>query len=388
MSGRRRDLRTRLIHGGLERVEGSVVQPVFQTATWEAEETASYDDIRYLRLSNSPNHRDLAARLAGICGGEAAVVAGSGMAAITTTLLTLLESEPGWDRPHLLAQDCLYGGTLSFLTEDAPALGIDVDFVGGSREEWAARARPGTRAFLVESLTNPLLEVADLEAAVAFCRERGIVSVIDNTFASPVNYRPLEAGFDVELHSATKYLNGHSDIVAGAVVSTAERVRRITHKMNHLGGVLDPHACFLLQRGLKTLALRVEQQNHNALFLAQRLADHPSVAAVHYPGLAGHPGHERARRWFAGCGGVLSFDLGSAGDARRLIGRLELAVDAPSLGGVETLVSRPAVSSHAGQSPGRRRALGIGDGLVRVAVGIEAAEDLWADFESALAAGS
>ena len=382
----RRDLRTRLIHGGLERVEGSVVQPVFQSATYEAAEEVSYDDIRYLRLSNSPNHRDLAARLAGICGGEAAAVAGSGMAAITTTLLTLLESEPGRDRPHLLAQDCLYGGTLSFLAEDAPALGISVDFVGGDDpEEWAARARPGTRAFLVESLTNPLLEVADLEAVTAFCRERGIVSVIDNTFASPVNYRPLEAGFDVELHSATKYLNGHSDIVAGAVVSTAERVRRVTHKMNHLGGVLDPHACFLLQRGLKTLSLRVEEQNRNALFLARRLAEHPAVGAVHYPGLAGHPGHERARRWFAAGGGVLSFDLGGVEEARRLIGRLELAVEAPSLGGVETLVSRPAVSSHAGQSPERRRALGIGDGLVRVAVGIEAAGDLWADFEAALA---
>ena len=389
MSGRPRDLRTRLIHGGLDRVEGSVVQPVFQSATWEAEETASYDDIRYLRLSNSPNHRDLAARLAGICGGEAAVVAGSGMAAITTTLLTLLEAEPGRERPHLLAQDCLYGGTLSFLAEDAPALGIDVDFVGGDDpEEWAARARRGTGAFLVESLTNPLLEVADLEAVAAFCRERGIVSVIDNTFASPVNYRPLEAGFDIELHSATKYLNGHSDLVAGAVVSSAERVRRVTHKMNHLGGVLDPHACFLLQRGLKTLALRVEQQNRNALFLARRLADHPAVAAVHYPGLAGHPGHERARRWFAGCGGVLSFDVESADAARRLIDGLELAVEAPSLGGVETLVSRPAVSSHAGQSPGQRRALGIGDGLVRVAAGIEAAEDLWADFEAALTAAS
>ena len=383
------DLRTRLIHGGLHRVAGAVVQPVFQTATYEAEETASYDDIRYLRLSNSPNHRDLAARLAAITGGEAAVVAGSGMAAITTTLLTLLESAPGRERPHLLAQDCLYGGTLSFLAEDAPTLGIDVDFVNGDddHQEWASRSRPGTRAFLVESLTNPLLEVADLEAVTAFCRERGIVSVIDNTFASPVNYRPLEAGFDVELHSATKYLNGHSDIVAGAVISTQERIRRVTHKMNHLGGVLDPHACFLLQRGLKTLALRVEQQNHNALFLAQRLAEHSSVAAVHYPGLAGHPGHERARRWFAGCGGVLSFDLGGPEAARRLIDRLELAVEAPSLGGVETLVSRPAVSSHAGQSPERRRALGIGDGLVRVAVGIEAAEDLWADFEAALAGG-
>lgn len=375
------DLRTKLVHGGVPRVAGAVVLPVFQTATYEAVAGGGYDDIRYLRLSNSPNHRDLAARLAAACGAEAAVVTGSGMAAIATTLLALLEGGG-----HLLAQDCLYGGTLSFLTEDAPGLGLGVDFVAGDdRAQWAARARPETRAFLVESLTNPLLQVADLEGVVGFCRDRGIVSVIDNTFASPVNYRAIEAGFDVEIHSATKYLNGHSDLVAGCVVSTAQRIGRITHKLNHLGGILDPHACFLLQRGMKTLALRVAQQNANALYLAERLAAHPAVERVHYPGLPGHPHHERARRWFAGCGGVLSFDVAGGGAAAQaVLGRLRLAVDAPSLGGVETLVSRPAVSSHAGQTPAQRAALGIGDGLVRVAVGIEAAQDLWADFEAAL----
>ena len=376
------DLRTRLIHSGLERTDGALVQPVFQSATYESVQAGSYDDIRYLRLNNSPNHRDLAARLTAITGGEAAVVAGSGMAAITTTLMTLVRSGG-----HILAQDCLYGGTLSFLEEDAPAMGISVDTVDGDAPDtWAAKVRDNTRVFLVESLSNPTLRIADLKAVVAFCRDHGITSVIDNTFASPVNYRPLEAGFDVELHSATKYLNGHSDLVAGCVISSASIIERVTHKLNHLGGMLDPHACFLLQRGLKTLALRVAEQNTNAVYLAERLAAHPAVDHVNYPTLEDHPHRERAGRWFAGCGGVLSFDVaGGADEAQGVIDRLTLATDAPSLGGVETLVSRPAVSSHAGQPPELRVAMGIGDGLVRVAAGIEAAHDLWADFEAALA---
>jgi cystathionine beta-lyase/cystathionine gamma-synthase len=376
------DLRTRLIHSGLDRTDGAVVQPVFQSATYEADAASSYDDIRYLRLNNSPNHRDLAARLTAITGGEAAVVAGSGMAAITTTLLALLESGG-----HVLAQDCLYGGTLSFLAVDAPGMGIAVDTVDGdAADTWAAKVRDDTRVFLVESLSNPTLRIADLEAVVAFCRERGITSVIDNTFTSPVNFRPLEMGFDVELHSATKYLNGHSDLVAGCAISSSVIIDRVTHKLNHLGATLDPHACFLLQRGMKTLVLRVQQQNANAAYLAQRLAGDPAVEHVNYPTLDNHPHRERASRWFAGCGGVLSFSVVGGGVAAQgMMDRLTLAVDAPSLGGVETLVSRPAVSSHAGQPPEQRASLGIGDGLVRVAVGIEAAEDLWADFESALA---
>jgi cystathionine beta-lyase/cystathionine gamma-synthase len=375
------DLRTRLIHSGLEHTDGAVVQPIFQSATYETEPGGTYDDIRYLRLNNSPNHRDLAARLTAITGGEAAVVAASGMAAISTTLMALLESGD-----HILAQDCLYGGTLSFLAQDAPAMNISMDAVDGDMPgTWVTKVRDQTRVFLVESLSNPTLRVADLEAVVAFCREHDIISVIDNTFASPVNFRPLEMGFDVELHSATKYLNGHSDIVAGCVVSSHEIIKRVTHKLNHLGATLDPHACFLLQRGMKTLALRVAQQNENATILAQRLAGHSAVEHVNYPTLACHPHHDRATRLFAGCGGVLSFDVvGGGAAAQEVIDSLTLATDAPSLGGVETLVSRPAVSSHAGQPTEQRLRLGIGAGLVRVAVGIEAPQDLWADFSAAL----
>lgn len=375
------DLRTRLIHSGIERTDGAVVQPVFQSSTYEAQPGASYDEIRYLRLNNSPNHRDLEARLTAITGGEAAAVTGSGMAAITTTLMSLLSSGD-----HVLAQDCLYGGSLSFLTEDAPAMGVSVTFVDADAPDtWADHVQPSTRLFLVESLTNPTLVVADLEAVVGFCNEHNILSVIDNTFASPVNYRPLDAGFDVELHSATKYLNGHSDLVAGCVISSRTIVDAVTHKLNHLGATLDPHACFLLQRGMKTLALRVQQQNENAAELAHRLQDHPAVAHVYYPTLPDHPQHERAKRLFAGCGGVLSFDVVGGGDAAQsVMDRLQLAVDAPSLGGIETLVSRPAVSSHAGQSAQERERMGIGDELVRLAVGIEASQDLWQDLEQAL----
>jgi len=234
-------------------------------------------------------------------------------------------------------------------------------------------------------MTNPLLEVADLAAVVRFAREHGLVSIIDNTFASPVNYRPVAAGFDLALHSATKYLNGHADIVAGCVAGRAALIERIRHKLNLLGGALDAHAAFLLKRGLKTLALRVRFQNDSCLSIARYLAQHPKVARVNYPGLEQHPQHERARELFAGCGGVLSFELhGGAAAADAFAARLRLPAVAPSLGGVQSLVTRPATTSHAGLEPDARRALGISEGLLRLSVGIEATEDLLADLAQAL----
>lgn len=383
MSTAKRDIRTELVHAGEleEAPAGAVVLPVFQSATFASGEEESYDDIRYIRLNNTPNHRVLHDKLAAVVGGEAAVVTGSGMAAITTALMTLLKVGD-----HFLAQDCLYGGTHSWLTQDMPALGVTFDFVEGNEPGgWKDLLRPETKLIYVETMTNPLLEVADLEGVVAFAREHGLVSVIDNTFASPVNFRPLEIGFDLEIHSATKYLNGHSDIVAGCVIGGGERIAAIIHKLNHLGGTLDPHACFLLHRGLKTLALRVRQQNENGLRLARFLEGDERIGKVNYPGLESHPQHQRAQRLFTGCGGVLSFELG--GDpaaAERLLAHLELPVSAPSLGGVESLITRPARTSHRGLSPKERAAIGIGDSLIRMAVGIEAGEDLCADFAQAL----
>jgi cystathionine gamma-synthase/cystathionine gamma-lyase/cystathionine beta-lyase len=377
-------IETDLIHAGepRPRIGGAVVAPIFQSSTFELDGAdADYHDIRYLRLSNSPTHLQLHAKLAAIEGTQAAVATTSGMAAISTALLTVLRAGD-----HLIAQRCLYGGTHDLVTHDLPALGIETTFVDGDDPQaWAAALRPTTRAFYCESLTNPTLELADLPGIAAFARARGLVSMIDNTFATPVNLRPASLGFDLVLHSATKYLNGHSDIVAGAVMGAQAQIDAVKRKLDHLGGSIDPHAAFLLLRGLKTLALRVRQHNASALALAQRLATHPAVAAVRYPGLPSHAQHERARTLLAGFGGMLSFELhGGVEAARGLLRRLQLATEAPSLGGPETLVTRPAHSSHAGLSPGDRAALGIGDGLVRMSVGLEATEDLLADVTAAL----
>jgi cystathionine beta-lyase/cystathionine gamma-synthase len=368
-------LDTLLLHAGRESYAGAVCTPVFQSATFTGDPD---QQPIYTRLNNTPNHALLHARLAAIAGAEAALVSASGMASVSTTLLSVLGAGD-----HLLALDCLYGGTNGFLRRLAPDLGIEHDFIGGNAPEtWAALLRPRTRAVYVETMTNPMLEVPDLEAIVAFAREHGLVSIIDNTFASPVNFQPLALGFDLEVHSATKYLNGHSDICAGVVLGSAAHIKKIASRMDILGGCLDPHACFLLERGLKTLSLRVERHNANGAALAELLADHPAVASVRYPGLPDHPQHDRARRLFAGCGGVLAFE--PRVDARALLDRLTLAANAPSLGGVETLVTRPVTSSHRGVSAADRARIGLTDQLVRVSVGIEAFEDLRDDFDRAL----
>ena len=307
----------------------------------------------------------------------------SGMAAITTALLTVL-GRGG----HLLAQKSLYGGTHSFITQDFPSLGLSHTFIDATRPDgWEQALRPETKAIYVEAITNPRLDVADLEGVVRFARDHGLTSIIDSTFATPVNLRPIELGFDLVLHSATKYLNGHSDLVAGCVIGRAALVEQVRHRLNHLGGSADPHACFLLQRGVKTLALRVAAQNRNALEIAAWLEKHPKVARVHYPGLASHPQHERAKKLFAGFGGMLSFEMKS--DAAR--GRR---------------VPPPAPAGRAHGEPGRGRDAGhaaggdvacvdVGGGAraggrsrtasIRVSVGIESPADLIADLEQALA---
>jgi cystathionine beta-lyase/cystathionine gamma-synthase len=230
------------------------------------------------------------------------------------------------------------------------------------------------------------MEVGDLAAVVAFAREHELVSLIDNTIATPVNFRAAGFGFDVVLHSATKYLNGHSDIVAGVVAGPADLTTRIRHTLDHYGGSLDPHACFLLERGLKTLALRVRYQNESALRIARFLAEHPAVRRVNYPGLPGTPSFERAHEWFAGFGGMVSFELGSdAPSVAAFFERMTIALVAPSLGGAETLITQPARTSHAGLTREERAAAGISEELVRLSVGLETTDDLIADFRAALA---
>jgi len=383
MNDREPTIDTKLIHAGEIRpgIEGAVVLPIFQSVNFESMEGEEYHDIKYMRLSNSPNHTVLGAKLAALESAEAAVVSSSGMASITTIFHSLLSAGD-----HVIFQDCLYGGTYDYAQREFGRHGLSCDFVNGDDPGgWARSLRPETKMIYFETITNPLVQVADLEAVVAFAREHGLISVIDNTFASPINFRPAEIGFDLSLHSGTKYLNGHSDIVCGVVIGRRDLVAKVKKMMNYLGGSLDAHACFLLHRGLKTLAVRVRQQNVSALALAGVLEEHPAVIRVNYPGLASNSGHERARRLFDGFGGMLSFELA---DGARAAGRLEselrIPVIAPSLGGVESLVTRPAATSHAGLTPQERSAVGVSDGLIRLSVGIEGTDDLVDDFRRAL----
>ena len=376
-------LETKLIHAGEPDppIEGAVSMPIFQSSTFEYAGAASYHDLKYIRLNNTPNHIALHQKLAASEGAEAALVTASGMAVISTTLLSLLSSGD-----HALAQECLYGGTHDLITKDLPTLGISYDFIDADNpDSWKHHLRTETKVIYVETISNPLLQVGDLKAVVEFAKAHGLVSVIDNTFASPVNFRPPEWGFDLSIHSCTKYLNGHSDIVAGAVIGHTDLIEKITHKLNHLGGSLDPHACFLLHRGLKTLALRVRYQNESTLNIARFLEEHPAVKKVNYPGLESHPRYQRACELFDGFSGMLSFELkGGVKAAEHFMRNTTIPFVAPSLGGVESLITRPVTTSHSGMSPEDRRKLGICESLIRLSVGIEATEDIIDDFDQAL----
>jgi len=378
-------IETKLIHAGEPEplICGAVSMPIFQSSTFEYTGEATYHDLKYIRLNNTPNHIALHQKLAALENAEAALVTASGMAVITTTLLAVLSSGG-----HLLAQECLYGGTHDFITKDFAGLGISFDFIDGDDPaSWKCKLQPNTKAVFVETMTNPLLQVADLTGVVEFAKEHGLVSIIDNTFASPINFRPSEWGFDLSLHSCTKYLNGHSDIVAGAVIGKTDLIEKITHKLNILGGSLDPHACFLLHRGIKTLAVRMKYQNESALRIAEYLESHRAIVNVNYPGLKNHLRHQRARELFDGFSGMLSFELKDGIDAaERFLQNTTLPIVAPSLGGIESLITRPATTSHSGLSPEDRRKLGISDSLIRVSVGIEATEDIVEDFDKALKA--
>ncbi len=383
MEKRTAGLETRMVHAGEEeRIGGAISVPIFQSVVFGLEETG-YEGLKYPRYGNLPNQEAASAKLASLEGAEAAQVASSGMAAISAALLAVLASGD-----HLLALDCLYGGTHTLITKRFPSLGITHDFIAGDDPaSWEAKLRPETRAIYVETTTNPLLQVPELDAIAAFARRHGLVSLIDNTFATPIGFRPAEHGFDLSLHSCTKYLNGHSDVIAGAVVGRAEVVAKVHSAMKLLGGALDPHAAFLLMRGMKTLSLRVARQSENALALARHLEGHPAVLRVRHPGLPSHPDHERAARLLDGFGAMLAFEPeGGKAAADRFLSRVRLATHAPSLGSVETLVVSPARSSHKGLTPEEREALGITEALLRVSVGIESLADLIADFDQALGA--
>ncbi|MFH1965433.1 MAG: PLP-dependent transferase, partial [Acidobacteriota bacterium] len=280
----------------------------------------------------------------------------------------------------------LYGGTRDLITREFPKIDIEVDFLEELSPECLEKhIKSNTRVLLVESITNPLLQIENLIAAADFARKKGIISMIDNTFASPANFKPIHIGFDLILHSCTKYLNGHSDLVAGAVIGKTEYIKKINHRNFHFGATLDPHTCFLLQRGIKTMPLRMKQHNKNAAALAEFLSGHPGVRKVYYPGLPGSGGDEETKHLFSGFSGMLSVELkGNLDLTRRFLGRLELPVEAPSLGGVESLVSRPSVTSHSGLTAAERDKMGISDCLIRISAGVEGTDDLIDDFKQAL----
>jgi cystathionine beta-lyase/cystathionine gamma-synthase len=375
-------LSTLAVHAG----EGShdsdspVVTPLMQSASY-VQEVGTSDGLRYPRYGNAPNAELVQRRLAALEKAEAGIVLSSGMAATACALLALLR--PG---DHLVACKWIYGGTMRLLTQEFTSLGIQVTLADPlETRAWRKRLRKETRAIFLESPVNPTCRVLDLKPISYIAQEEGLALVVDSTFASPVNLRPLEHGADVVIHSTTKYLNGHHDIVGGAVLGTAPYIEEVRQKMMLWGGSPDPFACWLLERGLKTLDVRVKRQNENAMQIARWCAGRTEVRVVHYPGLPSHPDHEIAVAQMSGFGGMLAVELaGGARAAERFIRKLRLIRHAPSLGGVDSLVSEPRHTSHTHLTAEERTRLGIPDGFLRLSVGIEDADDLIADIEQAL----
>ena len=378
---------TESVHGGkhLEKRNAPMAQPIYQTSTFQVTDSeqqlrATGTDMFYTRYGN-PTHTAVESAIAELEGADAALLFASGMGAITTSILSLVKNGD-----HIVAQRDIYGGVTKFLSTWLPKLGIETTFVDTVDYEQHARAiRPNTKLLYFESPTNPTLRVVDLRKAVALARQHQLITMIDSTFATPINQRPTEFGIDVVLHAGTKYLGGHTDLICGVAAGRQNLIDKIHETRTTLGGVMDPHAAFLLLRGIKTLALRVERQNESALRVAEFLAQHPKVRSVNYPFLQGHPQRALAIEQMKGGGGVLSFEVDGTGeDAKRLSEALRLFALAPSLGGVESLVSIPVLTSHAMISAEHRQKMGVSEQLIRISVGIENTSDLIADLEQAL----
>jgi cystathionine beta-lyase/cystathionine gamma-synthase len=380
---RRLGLSTRAIHGDPDvRPDWTGVAPaLFQSSTF-TNPVGSTAEVRYTRYGNNPNQVAIARRLALLEGAEAALFVGSGMGAIALAHLAVLR--PG---DHLISSSWIYGGVTRLFTGEFGRLGIDVTFVDPTHSrEWKRALRKNTRAVFLEALTNPLLRVVDLEPVAVLCKTEGMAMVVDSTFTTPINFRPLEHGADIVVHSATKYLNGHSDVIAGAVVGTEAVVEEVRRLMQVWGQALDPFAAWLIDRGLRTLVVRMERHNATGLALARWCAEQPAFARVHHPSLPSHPDHALAQRTLGGSGGMLAVELkGGARAAERFVRALRLVAHAPSLGGVESLVSEPRLTSHSWLSQAERARAGIPDGFLRFSLGLEDSDDLIADFAQALA---
>ncbi len=389
MKQRNHQPETRAVHGAadLDKKNGPLATPIYQTSTFEVTDNdeqvrATHTDHFYTRYGN-PTNTVAEKTIAELEGVEAALTFASGMGAVTTTLMALLKSGD-----HVVAQRDIYGGVNKFLSQWLPKMGIETTFVDTTRYEQHVRAiRPNTKLFYLESPTNPTLRIVDFKKVAALAKQHKLLTMIDATFGTPINQHPAEYGIDLVMHSGTKYLGGHSDLICGAVGGRHELMERIWETRTTLGNCMDPHASWVLVRGLKTLAVRVARQNENAQRIAEFLSEHAKVRSVNYPFLKSHPQYDVARGQMRGGGGMVSFEVeGTGEDARRATEAMRLFTLAPSLGSVESLVSIPVLTSHAMIPAEERAKMGVTEQMIRLSVGIENADDLIADLERALEA--
>jgi len=374
-------LKTRLIHGGIDGDPhtGAVTVPIYLASTYRQEAIGKHKGYEYSRTGNPTRHA-LEVYMAELEGGERGLAFASGMAALSTILSLFNKGD------HILVGDDVYGGTYRVVTRVFTRLGLEATFVDSSDPAKVAQAvQKNTRAIIIETPTNPLLKVSDIRGIADVAKSKGVLLIVDNTFMTPYWQNPLELGADIVFHSATKYLGGHSDVVAGIVVTKDAQLGEELHYLqNAIGGVLGPQDSWLLLRGLKTLGIRMEEQESNTRALAKWLSERNDIARVIYPGLHSHPQHELAKKQARGFGGMISFDVGSAGRAEEILSKLQYFTLAESLGAVESLISVPARMTHASIPAERRAELGITDGLIRISVGIEDVQDLIEDLEQAL----
>lgn len=374
--------KTKLIHGGIvgDATTGAVSTPIYQVSTYKQQSVGQFNGYEYSRTGNPTRHA-LEVLISDLEGGKAGFAFGSGMAAISSVMMLFSKGD------HIVLTDDVYGGTYRVITKVLNRFGISATFVDSSDITKVDEAiKENTKAIFLESPTNPLLKITDIEAVTKLAKEKGLLTIVDNTFMTPYFQRPIAQGADIVLHSATKYIGGHSDVVAGLVVVATEKLAEDLHFIqNSVGAILGPQDSWLLIRGIKTLGLRMEEHNVNAQKIAEFLDGHAAVGKVYYPGLKTHPGRELMTRQATGFGGMISFDVGSEKKADELLAKLRYFTLAESLGAVESLISIPARMTHASIPRERRLQLGITDGLVRISVGIEDVEDLLEDLAKALA---
>ncbi|MFC2949089.1 bifunctional cystathionine gamma-lyase/homocysteine desulfhydrase [Virgibacillus sediminis] len=373
--------KTKMIHGGISKDDqtGAVSVPIYQVSTFEQESVGKHRGFEYSRTGNPTRHA-LEQLIADLENGKEGYAFASGMAAITSVMMLMEAGD------HIILTDDVYGGSYRLMSKVLNRFGLHHSFVDTSNPQKVEESiTKDTKALFIETPTNPLLKITDIQEMARIAKDHDLLLVVDNTFASPYWQRPLELGADIVLHSATKYIGGHSDVVAGLVAVRDSKLSEKLHFIqNSAGGILGPQDSWLLMRGIKTLALRMEAIEANAQKIAAFLKEHPKVSAIHYPGLKSHPGHQIAKKQGDGYGGMLSFEVGSGEAAEQVISQVNYFTLAESLGAVESLISMPAKMTHASIPAERRRELGISDGLIRISVGIEDGDDLIEDLKQAL----